>query len=69
MNENVLMVGYQLEDDFVDAQPNTNTVIASFVTCYARLKLLQVVLSPLKNFLSFKIKIFFLFKNLMQYYK
>jgi DICT domain-containing protein len=32
-------VTYAMEDDFVDVLPNTNVVIAAFVTAQARLKL------------------------------
>ncbi len=39
MSEAAVMVKYRKKDDFVEAAPNTNVVIASMVTSYARIKL------------------------------
>ena len=38
-NDEMAEVQYDQEDDFLDILPNTNVVLAAFITCYARLKL------------------------------
>ena len=35
----MVAVTYKKEDGYVDELPNSNPIIAAFVTCYARLKL------------------------------
>jgi hypothetical protein len=39
VSEDMVMVNYRKQEDFVDTVPNTNPIIASYVTCLARLKL------------------------------
>jgi hypothetical protein len=39
VSEEMVVVNYRKVDDFVDTVPNTNPIIASYVTCLARLKL------------------------------
>jgi hypothetical protein len=43
ISDEVLAVTYLTENAYVDALPNTNPVIASFVTAYARLRLYEVM--------------------------
>jgi len=39
ISEDLMMVGYQKEDEFVDALPNTSIILACFTTAFARLEL------------------------------
>ena len=43
INEEVVEVNYEYEEDFVEVNPNTNVVIAAFTTCFARLKLYELL--------------------------
>jgi hypothetical protein len=39
VSEQMVLVNFRKGEDFIDTVPNTNPVIASYVTCLARLKL------------------------------
>jgi hypothetical protein len=43
ISENMVIVSYTKEDEFVDVLPNTNTVLAAYVTAHARLKLYSYI--------------------------
>lgn len=43
INENALQVQYQFDEEFVPDSLMTNVVVASFTTCWARLKLYEVL--------------------------